>query len=86
MAILSAMNTSTLLTSSDVVRRSGLSYRQLDYWTRAEFIEPVVEARGSGSSRLFDETVLDVIAERLVDHAAHIARKIDTARVEATDS
>ncbi len=54
-----------LLTSQDVVDLSGISYRQLDYWTRRGWVEPVVAADGSGSQRLFDEAALDVIEDRV---------------------
>ncbi len=64
------MRTKELLTSVEVVERSGLSYRQLDYWTRQGFVEPVVAAAGPGAQRLFDEAVRAVIAVRL-DGLAH---------------
>lgn len=40
--------------STEVVRRTGLTYRQLDYWDRSELLVPSVEpAHGSGSSRRY---------------------------------
>ncbi len=34
---------------------TGLTYRQVDYWTRRGVLIPTQQARGSGSQRLFDE-------------------------------
>jgi hypothetical protein len=50
-----------------VVRATGLSYRQLDYWRRQEIIEPSIqEARGPGSRILWsrqDAAILAVVAD-----------------------
>ena len=54
-----------LLTSSEVCQRTGLTYRQLDYWTRQGFVEPVVAAAGQGSNRLFDAAAVRAIKRRL---------------------
>ncbi len=54
-----------LLSSREVCRRSGITYRRLDTWTRTGKIVPVVGAAGSGSARLFDPSVLDEIADLL---------------------
>ena len=49
---------------------AGISYRQLDYWTRTELVQPSVRsAHGSGSQRLYsfrDILVLKVV-KRLLD-------------------
>ncbi|HEV8683578.1 MAG TPA: MerR family transcriptional regulator, partial [Actinomycetota bacterium] len=38
----------------DVCRIVGISYRQLDYWTRTGLVRPSVrDARGSGTQRLY---------------------------------
>lgn len=51
-------------------RAAGISYRQLDYWTRTELIVPSVRAAaGSGSQRLYsfrDILILRVV-KRLLD-------------------
>ena len=51
------------LTSLQVCEATGLTYRRLDYWVRTELIEPIVDADGSGSQRLFDPSVVDQIRE-----------------------
>jgi DNA-binding transcriptional MerR regulator len=54
-----------LLRTAEVVERSGLTYRQVDYWVRAGLITPariVRKADGPGSRRLFHPMVLDEIA------------------------
>lgn len=40
-----------LISSVDAARSAGISYRQLDYWSRQGFIAPLVPATGSGSRR-----------------------------------
>jgi DNA-binding transcriptional MerR regulator len=43
-------------TSHEVCRLTGCTYRQLDYWVRTGLVFPsVVEARGSGSRRIFSD-------------------------------
>lgn len=39
------------LTSVQLCRAAGCTYRQLDYWTRRGLIEPAVQAEGSGTRR-----------------------------------
>ena len=49
-------------TTHEVAMRSGLSYRQLDYWLRSGFITIADDADGSGSRRRFtDDEVADVM-------------------------
>lgn len=43
-----------VFSTAEVALVSGASYRQVDYWSRTHRLRPVVEARGSGSSRRFD--------------------------------
>jgi len=42
-----------LLRSTEVLRGTGITYRQLDYWARCGLITPEVEGHGSGSRRLW---------------------------------
>lgn len=53
----------------DVCRIVGISYRQLDYWTRTGLVRPSVrDARGSGTQRLYafqDLAVLRIIKKLL---------------------
>lgn len=47
---------SRMLRSKEVCARAGCTYRQLDYWIRAGYLEPwmVIGEGGSGSVRLFE--------------------------------
>lgn len=45
------MTTATLLSSDEVCALTGLTYRQLDYYTRNGVLTPRHEARGSGHQR-----------------------------------
>ncbi len=40
-----------LMSTTAVCRRTGLTFRMLDYWVRANAIWPAVEAEGSGTHR-----------------------------------
>ena len=54
----------------DVCRIVGISYRQLDYWTRTGLVRPSVrDARGSGTQRLysFQDLALLRIIKKLLD-------------------
>jgi DNA-binding transcriptional MerR regulator len=54
----------------DVCRIVGISYRQLDYWTRTGLVRPSVrDARGSGTQRLysFRDLALLRIIKKLLD-------------------
>ena len=42
-----------MLSSYEVCRLAGITYRQLDYWCRTRRVVPAIEARGSGSARRF---------------------------------
>lgn len=72
-----------MLTSLEVCRRAGITYRQLDYWCRTGVVEPLIDARGSGSQRRFTQ------AE--ADHVAGLARylrmglTLEAARAAAED-
>ncbi len=61
----------------EAVRIAGISYRQLDYWTRTGLITPSVnDAHGSGSQRLYsfqDLATLKVI-KRLLDTGVSLQR------------
>lgn len=62
------------LTSHDVARRAGISYRQLDYWARKGAIAPsIAEADGPGNYRRWshlDEARLTAISQVATDLAA----------------
>ena len=49
---------SLLFTARDLVERTGAKYKNLDHWVRAGVIQPVLQARGSGSVRIYDFAAL----------------------------
>lgn len=66
-----------------VVEYAGISYRQMDYWTRAGWLNGHRDIEGSGYPRLYDQDECDVakILGLLVEHTRippHIG--IDIAR------
>lgn len=50
-------------TASEVMRLTGLTYRQLDYWARTDFITPS-ETKQAGSKAIRIYTFTDVLAIR----------------------
>lgn len=45
------MRSDGMFSSDEVCHLADVTYRQLDYWTRTQAIEPAIHARGSGSKR-----------------------------------
>jgi len=56
--------TKGLLTSADITFEAGITYRQLDFWIRHRWLQPVREwrgfGRGSGSPRWWSEDELEI--------------------------
>lgn len=84
------------LTAQELVIRAGITYRQMDYWTRTGILHPVTEATpGSGFSRYFTAAEAHVAAtmKALMDDvpglsprkaeeiARHMAERGDPARL-----
>lgn len=46
-------------TSMEAAELTGLTYRQIDYWSRQGYITPLVEATGTGSRRRFSAAQVD---------------------------
>jgi hypothetical protein len=44
-----------LVASHRAAERANITYRQLDYWCRTGAVVPLVDAKGTGSQRLFGE-------------------------------
>lgn len=63
-------------TAPDAAHAAGVSYRQLDYWSRIGFIVPITEANGHGSRRGYDDVDVRrlMIAKRLLDHGFTLDR------------
>lgn len=49
--LLDRTDSQTTFTSKQAAQLTGITYRQLDYWTRQGYITPIVEADGPGSRR-----------------------------------
>lgn len=70
-----------MLSALEVCRRTGCTYRMLDYWVRLGIVTPALDARGSGTQRRFTLEQLPVI--RLVQRLAemgglrHAERAVD---------
>lgn len=45
-----------LLSSTEVLQRAGITYRQLDYWCRTGLLKPVEAMPGSGNAREFPDS------------------------------
>lgn len=66
----------------------GVTYRQLDYWTRTELVTPSVRsAEGSGTQRLysFDDIVAIRVVKRLLDTGVSLQKvrqAIETLRAQ----
>lgn len=52
-----------LLTSTDVVARSGITYRQLNTWAKRGWIVPLVDAPSQGYAQIWHPMVLNEIAD-----------------------
>jgi DNA-binding transcriptional MerR regulator len=65
-----------------VLRRSGISYRQLDYWVRCGYLRPEVAEPGSGRARRWPEEEIEIARtmRRLVDVGLTNAVAADVAR------
>lgn len=49
------------MTTTQAAAAAGITYRQLDYWTRAGVARPHVDARGSGSQRVWTAPEVEVL-------------------------
>jgi DNA-binding transcriptional MerR regulator len=56
------LETPAARTSHQIAEEAGCTYRQLDWWTRNEIIEPsIATANGSGSVRRWSDTDLVIV-------------------------
>lgn len=79
-----------MISTDYLVKRTGLTWRQIDYWTRQGYLRPDDEwARGTGNARVYPDEEMRV-ALRMRDltgvgftpkHAARLARG-DSALME----
>ena len=69
----------------------GITYRQLDYWTRTNLVQPTINpATGSGSQRLysFNDLLQLKIIKNLLDAGMSLQKvreALDTARAQLAD-
>ena len=57
----------------------GISYRQLDYWARTDLVRPsLVDARGSGSRRLYSYT--DLLELRVIKSLLDAGLRLESVR------
>lgn len=52
-----------MISATEVVERTGVTYRMLDYWVRCGAVTPAVPAAGSGTRREFTEEQVDHVRE-----------------------
>lgn len=61
----------------EVCRITGITYRQLDYWARTDFLRPsIADARGSGTKRRYSyHDVIELkVVKRLLDAGVSLQR------------
>lgn len=76
------------VTSQELIQRSGISYRQLDYWTRTRRLNPTTHAEpGSGNARFYPASEIAVarLIKRFLDAGIGIGAAVQIAR-ELTDT
>lgn len=70
-------DTDGLLTSHEVAEHAGITFRQLDYWTRRGYVTAEQPGRGSGTQRRFTPEQADRVA--LLAALVHAGLTLDTA-------
>jgi len=66
-------------TSADLCRETGATYRQIDYWVRNDVIKVEnPEVSGSGTSRQFDDSVVDKLKVVTIISKAFGGKGVDT--------
>lgn len=65
----------TTLTSTELARLAGLTYRQVDYWAQSGLLRPCLPSRGSGTSRQFEPSEV---------HVARVVGRLSSIGVEGT--
>ena len=70
------------MTSQGIAATAGITYRQLDFWVRQGYLKPLFAPQGSGFSRAFSESEVDVarrmarfVAAGVFPEAAHNAAR-----------
>lgn len=66
----------------EILRRTGISYRQLDHWTRQGYLHPETPAKGCGTRREWTNDEIQVAARMAELVRAGLTRKAaaDVAR------
>lgn len=70
------------ITSADLLHRAGITYRQLDYWCRTGYLQPVKATPGTGNLRLFPVAQLGLarLASNLLSAGMAPRQAFDLAR------
>ena len=70
------------LGTTEVAAAADVSYRQLDYWARQGYLQPLGEGHGPGSQRSWPDSELQiaVLMRRLIDAGLTVARAAEVAR------
>jgi DNA-binding transcriptional MerR regulator len=76
----------------DVLRVTGVTYRQLDYWARMHYVQATNEGEGSGAHRVWPDREVRIVAlmARLTEAgltvpAAHLIARGAEAAIRAGD-
>jgi hypothetical protein len=83
-----SVQTEPLFSSSDVMKLTGATYKQLDYWTRIGLLRPMWPMGGSGTRRHFrarDVCVARALVAAPDPKAVNLYRLIADALYEAGD-
>jgi DNA-binding transcriptional MerR regulator len=51
------------LTTTEVCRRVGITYRQLDHWANRRYVTPSLQGRGKGNTRWWSPTDIARVRE-----------------------
>lgn len=86
MTVLQFPNAKTLpdghITGPDLAAATGITYRQLDYWTRTGILHAVEASPGSGYVRAYPTTDIAFtrLLKRLLDGGVNLRTAVDLAR------
>ena len=71
------------ISSTDLATRAGLSYRQLDYWTRVGYLTPINPDQGCGTVRYYPRS--EVPAATLIGRLVSAGLTPQVARLHARE-
>lgn len=71
------MNTRKTYSAGEIIRDAGITYRQLDYWTRRGYVRELNPAAGSGINRRY--SAQEVWRIRLMAQLVNAGLSLDAA-------